>query len=111
MITLPVASIRLTVRLAKVGRSVATGDDDVPVFPLFWAEGAVEVPSKWTTIWSACITKSPLVITTVTVKCDVLSWSLKKRDSEVVKMCTEGVSECYSGWVTEHVVTDLESSS
>src|SRR5438093_6857463 len=81
MITLPVASIRLTVRLAKVGRSVATGDDDVPVFPLFWAEGAVEVPSKWTTIWSACITKSPLVITTVPVKCAVLSWSLKTRDS------------------------------
>src|SRR5437867_12274526 len=101
MTTLPVASIRLTVRLAKVGRSVATGGDGVPVFPLLWAEGAVEVPSKWTTIWSGCITKSPLVIPTVPAKCAVFSWPLKTRDSEVMTARASGAGEVPGGDAAE----------
>src|SRR6266849_1992831 len=111
MTTLPVASIRLTVRLAKVGRSVATGDDDVPVFPLFWAEGVGEVPSKWTTIWSARITKSPLVITTFPVKSDILSWSLKTRDSEVMTISAGVVGDGSGGGAAETMVLPTRRSA
>src|SRR5437899_13069224 len=111
MNTLPVASIRLIARLPNVGRSVAAGDAGVPVFPLLWAEGAGGVPSKWTTIRSARITKSPLVITTFPVKSAILSWSLKTRDSEVMTISAGVVGEGSGGGAAETMVLPTRRSA
>src|SRR2546422_1859057 len=111
MTTLPVASIRLTVRLPNAGRSVVAGDDEAPGFPLFWAEVAGEVPSKWTTIWSACITKSPFLITTFPEKTAVLSWSLKVSDSDVMTISASGVGEGSGGDAAETMVMPTRRSA
>src|SRR5213594_1813867 len=111
MTTLPVASIRLTVRLPNAGRSVVAGDDEASGFPLFWAEVAGEVPSKWTTIWSACITKSPFLITTFPAKTAVLSWSLKVSDSDVMTISAGGVGEGSGGDAAETMVLPTRGST
>src|SRR3989475_7572947 len=111
MTTLPVASITLTARLPNAGRSVVAGDSGVPVFPLFWEEGVGGVPSKWTIIWSARITKSPLVITTFPVKRAVFSWSLNTRDSEVMTISAGGVGEGSGGGAAETMVLPTRRSA
>src|SRR6266545_2348559 len=111
MTTLPVASIRLTVRLPNVGTALGTRDDGVPAFPLFLEDGDGGVPSKWTTIWSARITKSPLVITTFPAKSAVLSWSLKTRDSEVMTISASGVGEGSGGGAAETMVLPTRRSA
>src|SRR2546422_7055613 len=62
-------------------------------------------------MWSARITKSPLVITTFPVKSAILSWSLKTRDSEVMTISAGVVGEGSGGGAAETMVLPTRRSA